>query len=281
MIIEIIKFFVYSLIIVAISKFILVKALRGLAENLNLGAKIVGEIAGIATSIPELLTVTIASFKGMLGTTFYNIISSNVINFLQYFLSIVLNKNYKAIKNKGIIIQIILVILTIMIPIGLLKLENSLNIILAIILILLYFVFIIISKKVHIKYLSAEEKGIIKEEEKKESIEKNKNKATIIYIIWILLAGILLYFIGDKLGVVLENLANMFGIPEYILGILLGFVTSIPELITFFEAQRHYKKEEDKIMLGVIEATNNLLTSNILNLFVIQAIGIIIYCLII
>ena len=281
MIIEIIKFFVYSLIIVAISKFILVKALRGLAENLNLGAKIVGEIAGIATSIPELLTVTIASFKGMLGTTFYNIISSNVINFLQYFLSIVLNKNYKAIKNKGIIIQIILVILTIMIPIGLLKLENSLNIILAIILILLYFVFIIISKKVHIKYLSAEEKEIIKEEEKKESIEKNKNKATIIYIIWILLAGILLYFIGDKLGIVLENLANMFGIPEYILGILLGFVTSIPELITFFEAQRHYKKEEDKIMLGVIEATNNLLTSNILNLFVIQAIGIIIYCLIV
>ncbi len=281
MIIEIIKFFVYSLIIVAISKFILVKALRGLAENLNLGAKIVGEIAGIATSIPELLTVAIASFKGMLGTTFYNIISSNVINFLQYFLSIVLNKNYKAIKNKGIIIQIILVILTIMIPIGLLKLENSLNIILAIILILLYFVFIIISKKVHIKYLSAEEKEIIKEEEKKESIEKNKNKATIIYIIWILLAGILLYFIGDKLGIVLENLANMFGIPEYILGILLGFVTSIPELITFFEAQRYYKKEEDKIMLGVIEATNNLLTSNILNLFVIQAIGIIIYRLIV
>lgn len=281
MIIEIIKFFVYSLIIVAISKFILVKALRGLAENLNLGAKIVGEIAGIATSIPELLTVAIASFKGMLGTTFYNIISSNVINFLQYFLSIVLNKNYKAIKNKGIIIQIILVILTIMIPIGLLKLENSLNIILAIILILLYFVFIIISKKVHIKYLSAEEKEIIKEEEKKESIEKNKNKATIIYTIWILLAGILLYFIGDKLGIVLENLANMFGIPEYILGILLGFVTSIPELITFFEAQRYYKKEEDKIMLGVIEATNNLLTSNILNLFVIQAIGIIIYRLIV
>ena len=281
MIIEIIKFFVYSLIIVAISKFILVKALRGLAENLNLGAKIVGEIVGIATSIPELLTVAIASFKGMLGTTFYNIISSNVINFLQYFLSIVLNKNYKAIKNKGIIIQIILVILTIMIPIGLLKLENSLNIILAIILILLYFVFIIISKKVHIKYLSAEEKEIIKEEEKKESIEKNKNKATIIYIIWILLAGILLYFIGDKLGIVLENLANMFGIPEYILGILLGFVTSIPELITFFEAQRYYKKEEDKIMLGVIEATNNLLTSNILNLFVIQAIGIIIYRLIV
>ena len=49
----------------------------------------------------------------------------------------------------------------------------------------------------------------------------------------------------------------------------------MPELITFFESQRHYKKVDDD-MLGVVEATNNLLTSNILNLFAIQTIGIII-----
>ena len=110
--------------------------------------------------------------------------------------------------------------------------------------------------------------------------EKNKQKGVYLYIIMIIVAGILLYFIGDKLGIVLENLANMFGVAEYILGILLGFVTSIPELVTFFEAQKHYKKQKDKEILGVIEATNNLLTSNILNLFVIQAIGIVIYNLI-
>ena len=55
----------------------------------------------------------------------------------------------------------------------------------------------------------------------------------------------------------------------------LGFITSIPELMTFFESQKHYKKEDDD-MLGVVEATNNLLTSNILNLFAIQTIGILI-----
>lgn len=61
--------------------------------------------------------------------------------------------------------------------------------------------------------------------------------------------------------------------PEYIIGIILGFGTSIPELITFFEAQRGEKnKEEEK--LGVIEATNNLLMSNMFNLFIIQAVGI-------
>ena len=36
------------------------------------------------------------------------------------------------------------------------------------------------------------------------------------------------------------------------------------------------RNTEDAI-LGVVEATNNLFTSNILNLFVIQSIGIIIY----
>ena len=72
----------------------------------------------------------------------------------------------------------------------------------------------------------------------------------------------------------LENLAEIFKIPESILGILLGFITSIPELITFFESQKYYKNNEEEKMLGVVEATHNLLTSNMLNLFIIQSLGI-------
>ena len=66
---------------------------------------------------------------------------------------------------------------------------------------------------------------------------------------------------------------------QVIIGILLGFITSIPELITFFESQRHYKNRDSNNMLGVVEATNNLLTSNMLNLFMIQSIGILIYAI--
>ena len=83
--------------------------------------------------------------------------------------------------------------------------------------------------------------------------------------------------IGDALGNTLENLCNMFNISQTIIGILLGFITSIPELITFFEAQKHYKKQNTDEILGVIEATNNMLTSNMLNLFIIQSIGILIF----
>lgn len=82
--------------------------------------------------------------------------------------------------------------------------------------------------------------------------------------------------IGNALSVCLENLAEYFKIPEIVLGIVLGFITSIPELITFFESQKHHTKNENE-ELGVIEATNNLLTSNVLNLFIIQTVGIILY----
>ena len=93
----------------------------------------------------------------------------------------------------------------------------------------------------------------------------------------------LLYFVGELLSNSLTNLCNTFGLPELVLGILLGFITSIPELITFIEAQRKEKKKNTEMAnkIGVIEATNNLLTSNLLNLFVIQSIGTIIYTIII
>ena len=79
------------------------------------------------------------------------------------------------------------------------------------------------------------------------------------------------------MSVAQNALGHQFNVSQTIIGILLGFITSIPELITFFEAQKHYKKVNNDDILGVVEATNNLLTSNILNLFIIQSVGILIY----
>ena len=91
-----------------------------------------------------------------------------------------------------------------------------------------------------------------------------------------ILIAILLYLIGSLLSNTLTNLCIKFNIPEFILGVLLGVITSIPELITFIESQKHHMKNENR-ETGVVEATNNLLTSNIMNLFIIQSIGILIY----
>lgn len=271
MILEIVKFFIYSILIVIISKHMLVKALRKLSESLKLKARIIGNIAGVATSIPEFLTVTVSSFKGLASTSLYNILSSNVINFIQYVLSIIINKNYKELKNKGIAIELIIVGFTILIPIFLLNYEKEIDVNVAFIFIILYIVFSIIIKKVHEKYFNEENS-----EEEDILDEKIKSAKKYVYILIIILSGILLYIIGNAFGDVLENLSELFGIAEFILGILLGMITSIPELITFFESQKHYREKESNKFLGVIEATNNLLSSNMINLFLIQSIGIMI-----
>lgn len=274
---EFIKFIIYSGLIVLISKYILVKTLRRLAENLKLKPKTVGDIAGYATSVPELLTITASSLRGLTGASVYNILSSNVINLIQYIGSIMLNKNNKAYKNKAIRIDIVLVLLTIAIPVILMWLEIELSIKIVPIFILLYILFVYINSNSHKLYLSKQDKKIEKQIELEEKKEEGNTRKTLLYIAILIITGILLFVVGDLLGETLENLANLFNVSQTIIGILLGFTTSIPELITFFEAQKHYKnqQEEDEI-LGVVEATNNLLTSNTLNLFVIQTIGILI-----
>ena len=276
MIIEIIKFIIYSSLIVLISKYILVNSLRKLAENLKLKSNVIGNIAGYATSIPELLTVSISSFTGLINASIFNILSSNIINFIQYFFLIIINKNIKEIKNKAIKVDILLVIITIVIPIILLNVDADMNLYLVPLFILLAITFITINIIYHKKYLKNVENELLLNEQNKEKEEIKSNKKTYIYVLSLIISGILLYFVGNELGETLENMSKYFNISEVIIGILLGFITSIPELITFFESQRHYKKSETNQILGVVEATNNLFTSNILNLFIIQTIGIII-----
>lgn len=274
MITEILKFFIYSMLIVLISKYILVKLLRKLAETLNLSAKVVGNVAGIATSVPELLTVTFSAVAGLTSTSIYNIISSNVINFVQYIFSIFLNKNQKQLQNRAIKIQLILVITTIIIPILMIVMKIKFEINIVPIFILLFILFYYINSNVHKLYLKRQDTKLYEEIEEEKKWVNGKLIIVVKYSLYLLFTTVALYIIGERLSNVLENLAQIFNIPEIILGITLGIITSLPELITFFESQKHYKNKEQQE--GVVEATNNLLASNVLNLFIIQTIGIII-----
>lgn len=276
---EFLQFIFYAGLIVIISKYLLVTVLRRLAESLNLKAKTVGNIAGIATSVPELLTVSFSAFTGLIEASSYNIISSNIINFIQYITSIFLNKNQKILSNKALKIDLVMVLLTILIPIALLVTKIEYNISIVPMFILLFFLFYFINNHAHKLYLKSNIKQEAKIEEEAKWI-RGKKKEIIKYSVFLLLIAILLYVVGNMLSTTLENLCIRFGISQFVIGILLGFITSIPELITFFESQKHHKKQE-KAKEGVVEATNNLLTSNILNLFAIQSIAILIYSFVI
>lgn len=273
---EMILFIVYSLLIVAISKYILVPVLRKLAESINLKAKTVGNLAGIATSVPELLSVSFAAATGLIGTSIYNILSSNVINVIQYAISVWINKNGKVLRNRALTIDIIMVVVTILIPVGFVITNFETNLVVVFLLIGMFILFYYVNHNTHKLYLETEENRELKEIEEETKWVRGKKNIMIKYSIYLLLTGIALFIVGDRLSGTLENLCVRFHVPEIIVGIALGFITSLPELITFFESQKHHKSKQNE-RLGVIEATNNLLTSNTLNLFIIQSIGIILY----
>lgn len=279
LLVEIVKFIIYAMLIVVISKYVLVKVLRKLAQVLNLSSKAVGNIAGIATSMPELITTVFSAFAGLIATSIYNILSSNIINLIQYIFSIFLNKNQKKLKNKALKIDIVLVLCTILIPIAMLFFKMDFNISIVPLFIILFVFFYYLNVKVHKLYLQVENGALVMDSIEKKVTLKRKIVKIILYINVLLITGGALYLIGENLNKALSNLCNIFKVPEVVLGFSLGFITSIPELITFFESQKEYKKLENK-ELGVIEATNNLLTSNILNLFVIQTISIMIFTII-
>ena len=270
MLLEIFKFIFYAILIVLISKYLLVINIRKIAEKLNLKSKTVGEIAGISTSIPEVLTVTVTSISGLYATSIFNLFSSNIINLIQYIISIIINKNIRLLKNKALIVNLILVIITILLPVILLILKIQTSTILIPIFLILYILFLSITNRLHKKYLKSVDE--IAEEYK---YKKDKNPIAINVVI-LIIATMLLYIIGEMLGNTLENLCYSFGIQEALIGFILGFITSIPELVTFFESQKHHKEEGKDKFFGVVEASNNLLTSNMLNLFIIQTIGLVI-----
>lgn len=262
MIIEILKLLLELFAIIIISKKLLVPMIRKLGESLKLKAHTIGVISGVATSIPEFLTVAFSTSSGLISAGIYNILSSNLINIIQYLLSVIINKNIKLLKNKSILISIILSIITIIIPIIIIYFKIERNIILIPIFIILFYIFNKINTNIHKKY--------------EINLEYKSREGNVLkYIIYIIFIGIILYFIGDLLSNTLEVLCHTFNISEILIGFILGMATSIPEFITFIESQKYYSQKDN--LLGLIEASNNLVVSNTLNLYVIGTISIVIF----
>jgi len=116
LILNLTQFIIYSILIVLVTKNFLIKVLRRLASALDLDSKTVGNVSGVATSMPEVISVFFTALQGMFATGIFNILSSNTINFIQYIISIYQNRNQKVLKNDALKSDIIMVIITILIP---------------------------------------------------------------------------------------------------------------------------------------------------------------------
>lgn len=92
-----------------------------------------------------------------------NVFSSNILNLIQYIISLMANKNTIVLKKKALKIDLGLVILTILIPAMLLILDIGTSIKLVPVFLILYIIFRRINTNAHKLYLEKESKEIEKE----------------------------------------------------------------------------------------------------------------------
>ena len=85
-------------------------------------------------------------------------------------------------------------------------------------------------------------------------------------------------FLGTSAGVLIETLS----MPIWLVGWILGLITSIPELTSFFEIYRLSKKKGtlESSDRDTQEALDALVASNMANLGIILPVGIIVYSLV-
>jgi len=269
--IQIIKFLIFAFLIVIISKYALAWTLRKIGDTLNLKSSTIGTLTGVATSTPELLSTCFTATVGLISTSIYNILSSNIINIFLYLFSVIINKNIKFLKNKVIIIDIVMAIITITIPLFLVINDIEMSFTIVPTFILLFILFTMINSYTHESFFKRKDRSLIRFFRR----FQKKNLKVIQYFFLLALILFTLFICADLLTDSLKVICITFKVPELIMGALLGIISSIPELITFIESQRFYDKEN--AYDGVVEATNNLFTSNVMNLFVIQTIAIVLF----
>lgn len=238
---------------------LLVDGASGIAKKFHISEIIIGlTVVSIGTSMPELFISVTSAINGLEDMAIGNVIGSNLCNLLLILgLSAVITPI--SFKKETKFIEIPMCIFITIIFMILCNVGDGISRIDAIILIILFAIFI-----GYTIYMG--KKG---EEETEKSNERPvKNKKTFIYVIYILLGIIGLKFGGDFVVNNATDLAEYFKISQKVISLtIVAIGTSLPELVTSITAA--IKKDSDI-------AVGNIIGSNIFNfLLIIGASGII------
>lgn len=279
--IQFLLFFVYAALIIVIAKYMMMYFIRKISYAFQLSTGTTGKIIGYATSTPELIGSVAAASVGMIATSIFNILSSNIINVFLFLSAAIYYKKQKDLYKKEYLDEYIITAITILLPIAILVIGVQTHWSLIPLLGLLFFVYLFVDKSFN--SVNVNDKDNTK---KNKLLEKSKDKnpkdfkKITFYFGMLVLSILILYILGNRLGNVLETLGANFGIPELLLGILMGVITSLPELTSFFCSFSYYKEDNEEAGdKATLEALNNLTSSNASNLFLIQTIALLVFLL--
>lgn len=249
--------------IIVLVKYGLLKGIDHVSEALNLSVKTRGKLTGYATSVPELVCLVAAGLHGVWEAGLWNIASSNIINVVLLIMAGIRYRQLHELLHWRFLDELFFAGLAILTPIGLMHfgLETQ-----------WYLVPLLLGLFVFYQWMDAKANKKTGEEEHPAG---GNLPLGIILMITVLVAIVV---VGTFLGDATAAVVNEMNLRPALAGWILGFATSIPEMITFFAVYGAAKKEGKLDGLDdTQEALDNLTGSNMSNLGFVYPVGLAVY----
>lgn len=261
--------FVYLVILgvltIVLTRFLLIDGIMMVASAWDVPKKTRGQVLGYATSVPELVGTVGTASKGLLGAGLWNIFASNIINLLLFLVALTYYKQQKRLAQKKFLDEIGFSIGAIVVPFFLVQFgSQAASIGTAGALFGFFVAYIIVDRTVN----SASSDDDSEEDEM-------LSDSAVRGIILITVGLISVIVLGEFLGEVAESIVHSLNVPEWAVGWILGVLTSLPEMTSFFalfKAGQNSPTDDD-----CQEALDNLAASNMSNLGLIYPLGILMF----
>lgn len=254
---------ILGLLTIVLTRYLLIEGIMQTSKAWHVPQKTRGQILGYATSVPELVGTIGTASKGLLAAGLWNIYASNIINFVLFLVAVVVYGQHKRLFQKKFMDELGFSFAAIVVPLFLVQAgaANSASIWIALALFGFFLVYIVADRYFNVLSSPIEE----------EAQEKSDSGLRGIGLIVLGLLGVII--LGEFLGEVAESIVRSLDVPQWAVGWILGILTSLPELTSFFALFKAGQNSDDDD--DCQEALDNLAASNMSNLGLIYPLGII------
>jgi Ca2+/Na+ antiporter len=255
---------------IAAVHFLLVPGIASLCERLRLSEKTEGQIIGYATSVPEFVVVVSSALAGVREAGFWNIASSNIINWVLFLAAVSIFRQWRELKRLAFVDEMSFGVVSVAVPLLLLGLSIEPTVAVCLALMGFFVVYKVVDARLNRRTAPREEAG-------GEDVVCSPARA-----LGLILGGIVVILAAGRfLGGSASDLITRMSIPSWLVGWILGLMTSLPELISFYEIYAlHRGRDTLHLFNDTQEALDALVASNMSNLGVILPVGMILFAVV-
>lgn len=251
--------------IIALVRFGLLTGLAQLAGALRWGVKLRGQATGYATSAPELVTLVASGLAGVWDAGLWNIAASNIINIALMASAVLFHGQHRDFANRRFFDEIGFATVAVVAPLALMQLELDRSWAVPPLMLSFFVAYRVVDRRLNPKANAPATETV-----------GNLPLGAIL----VLTATVLIVVAGVFLGGATDGVVNQLGIHPAMAGWILGVVTSLPEMVTFYAIYALARKQGTAHLSDdTQEALDNLAASNMTNAGIIYPVGLSVFLL--